>query len=195
MHRLFLSAIVSVTALVAAMPLAAQEETDRQELLEKLEGKLRGARHMAFHPVIVRAVRAQNNQGLSMEAIERRDAEWRSAQDENALQRSLRLNEASRILKTLVKRNPDFNEAFATDNQGANVAMFPVTSDYWQGDEDKWTNSFNEGAGRVFVGELELDESTQTYAVQISAPVLDRGETIGVLVVGVTIDYLEARGG
>ena len=35
---------------------------------------------------------------------------------------------------------------------------------------------------------------TQTYAVQISAPVFDRGHTIGVLVVGVTVNYLEGRG-
>jgi hypothetical protein len=40
---------------------------------------------------------------------------------------------------------------------------------------------------------LKLDESTNTVAAQVSAPVLDRGKTIGVLVVGVTINYLQTK--
>ena len=86
-----------------------------------------------------------------------------------------------------------YNEAFLTDNQGANVAAFPPTSDYFQGDEEKWSESFNEGSGRVFIGPVELDESTGVRAVQISAPVLDQGRTIGVLVVGITVEHIESR--
>ena len=49
--------------------------------------------------------------------------------------------------------------------------------------------------GVTFIGPLERDESTQTVAVQISAPVINAGETIGVLVVGVTLSYVEQRQG
>jgi len=188
---LFLFLCMSLVALAAGAPASAQEAPDHQEILKKLEGKMRGARHMAFHPVIVRAVRAQNNEELTMDDIEQRDAEWRSAQEENALQRALRLNEASQVLKTLVEQNPDFNEAFATDNQGANVAMFPMTSDYWQGDEDKWISAFNKGDGRVWIGDIEVDESTGVAAVQVSVPIFNQEETIGVLVIGITQDYLQ----
>ena len=73
------------------------------------------------------------------------------------------------------------------------MAAFPPTSDYWQGDEEKWSESFNDGEGRVFIGPLEFDESTKTTAVQISMPMIHFGETIGVLVVGVTVDYLEHK--
>jgi hypothetical protein len=105
----------------------------------------------------------------------------------------LQTSPAGRFLKQQVQRSTSFNEAFLTDNQGANVAAFPATSDYWQGDEDKWTNAFNDGDGRVYIGGLKLDESTNTVAAQVSAPVLDRGKTIGVLVVGVTINYLQTK--
>ncbi len=191
MRRLFLSVCMGVFVLAGAAPAGAQQTPDREELLERLDSKLRGARHIAFHPEIVRAVRTQNNEGLSMELIQQRDAEWRAAQQETDLQRSLVQRRASQVLKTLVERNPDFSEAFATDNQGANVAMFPTTSDYWQGDEAKWTNSFNDGDGRVWIGEVELDESSGLAAVQVSVPILDQGDTIGVLVIGITQDYLQ----
>lgn len=191
MRRLFVSMFIGVLALGAAVPAPAQQEPDRQEVLDKLEGKLRAARHMAFHPVVVRAVRTQNEEQLGIETIQQRDAEWRAAQQGTALQRSIGQSRASRVLQQLVERNPDFNEAFATDNQGANVAMYPATSDYWQGDEDKWTNSFNDGDGKLWIGEVELDDSTGEVAVQVSVPILDQGETIGVLVIGVTQDYLQ----
>jgi len=157
--------------------------------------KVRTVQHMALNPVVVRAARNQNLSGLSLEEIKRRDDEWRATKALTPFKLSLQTNEAGQFLKSTVQRLQPLNEAFLTDNQGANVAAFPATSDYWQGDEEKWSASFNGGDGKVFIGPLELDESTQTYAVQISAPVLDRGRTIGVLVVGVTIDYLEAKGG
>jgi hypothetical protein len=191
MRRVIVSICMGIIALGGTPQAAAQQQPDRQEVLDKLEGKMRAARHMAFHPVILRAVRSQNNEQLSMDVIQRRDAEWRSAQGETALQRSISQSRASQVLRALVERNPDFNEAFATDNQGANVAMFPATSDYWQGDEAKWINSFNNGDGKVWVGDIELDESTGEVAVQVSVPILDQDETIGVLVIGVTQDYLQ----
>jgi hypothetical protein len=191
MRRVIVSICMGIIALGGAPQAVAQQQPDRQEVLDKLEGKMRAARHMAFHPVILRAVRSQNNEQLSMDVIQRRDAEWRSAQGETALQRSIAQSRASQVLRALVERNPDFNEAFATDNQGANVAMFPATSDYWQGDEAKWINSFNNGDGKVWVGDIELDESTGEVAVQVSVPILDQDETIGVLVIGVTQDYLQ----
>lgn len=191
MRRLFVSICMAVAAIGGAAPAGAQQQLDRQELLDRLETKLRTVRHIAFHPVIVRAVRSQNNEGLGMEVIQQRDAEWRSAQQENALQRSILHSRASQVLKTLVERNPDFSEAFATDNQGANVAMHPVTSDYWQGDEEKWTRSFNNGDGKRWIGDIEVDESTGLAAVQVSVPVLDQGETIGVVVIGITQDYVQ----
>ena len=178
-----------------APPLLAQSALDPDEVKELLRVKVRTVQHMALNPVLVRATLRQNASGLSLDEIKKRDTEWRASKESTPFKLSLQTSPAGRFLKDNVTRLDSINEAFLTDNQGANVAAFPATSDYWQGDEEKWSQSFNAGEGRVFIGELELDESTRTYAVQISAPVIDRGRTIGVLVVGVTLGYLEAKGG
>ena len=102
-------------------------------------------------------------------------------------------NEVARYFQRRVENNVAIDEVFLTDNQGANVAAYPPTSDYWQGDEEKWTASYNDGQGIVFIGPLEFDDSTQKTQVQISAPVFANNETIGVLVLGVSVDYLEGR--
>ncbi len=182
--------IVSVTLAPFAY---AQEQFTQEDLAELLKVKVRTVQHMALNPVVIRAVRDQNTSGLTLPEIKRRDDEWKSTKDLTAFKRELQQNSAGKFLKRQVERSTSFNEAFLTDNQGANVAAFPATSDYWQGDEEKWTASFHNGNGILFIGPLETDQSTQTLAVQVSAPVFDRGRTIGVLVVGVTFTYLEAR--
>jgi hypothetical protein len=178
---------------VLAATATAQEEISESELEDLLRVKVRTVQHMALNPLLVRAVRQQNASGLTPDEIERREKAWRATKELTPFKLSLQTSSAGEFLKSQVQRSTSFNEAFLTDNQGANVAAYPATSDYMQGDEDKWIDSFNGGRGRVFIGALELDESTNTVAAQVSAPVLDRGRTIGVLVVGVTINYLQTK--
>jgi hypothetical protein len=184
--------LVIVLSLVASAG-NAQQDISESELEELLRVKVRTVQHMALNPLLVRAARQQNASGLSAEEVARRDKAWRATKELTPFKLSLQTSPAGRFLKQQIERSTSFNEAFLTDNQGANVAAYPATSDYWQGDEEKWSNSFNAGNGRLFIGALELDESTNTVAAQVSAPVLDRGKTIGVLVVGVTINYLQAK--
>lgn len=50
------------------------------------------------------------------------------------------------FLKNIIVQQADvYSEAFVTDAKGANVAAYPATSDYWQGDEDKFTKAFASG--------------------------------------------------
>jgi hypothetical protein len=66
------------------------------------------------------------------------------------------------------------------DQHGANVCVSRETSDYWQGDEDKWKKPFVEGRA-AFVDEPAFDASSATYAVQLSVPVSENGKRIGAL--------------
>ena len=182
-----------LVALLAPGLVVAEEQFDQDEVHELLKTKMRTVQHMALNPALIQAVRRQNAESLEMNDIKQRDNEWKATKDLTPFKRSLQENGAGKMLKRYVNRNPSLNEAFLTDNKGANVAAFPATSDYWQGDEEKWTESFNEGAGQLFLGPVERDESTNTFAVQVSAPLFHQGETIGVLVVGVTLDYLSTK--
>jgi len=183
--------MIALSALAIAA--SAQQDIGESELRDLLRVKVRTVQHMALNPLLIRAVRQQNAARLTPEEVTRRDKAWRATKELTPFKLSLQTSPAGRFLRGQIERSTSFNEAFLTDDQGANVAAFPATSDYWQGDEDKWGNSFNGGTGRIYIGALELDESTNTVAAQVSAPVLDRGKTIGVLIVGVTINYLQTK--
>lgn len=177
---------------LAANAFAQSNLTDEQ-LAALLHAKSRTVQHIALNPVVVGAVRRQNLEDLDADLVAKRDEAWRASDELDDFKRSLQENAAGRLLRGYVSGNDGLSEAFIADAQGANVAVYPATSDYYQGDEEKWTKAFNGGDGRIYRGPIEKDESTGVIAVQLSAPVLDKGRTIGVLVVGVTLDYLEAK--
>ncbi len=99
-------------------------------------------------------------------------------------------SKCGKYLRSIQSQKPYMAEIFVMDNQGANVCMTDKTSDYWQGDEAKFKNSFSDGNGAVFVDEVEFDDSTQTYLSQISVPVMENGKAIGAITFGVDIDQL-----
>ena len=183
-----------IVALFASANVSAQSQTISDDDVKKLIGtKIRSVEALARHPTLVEAVQRQNAEHISMAEVRKRDAEWKASDHRQGFKQHQLNNNAGELLQKYVARNDAFNEAFLTDNQGANVAVYPPTSDYWQGDEEKWAASFNGGTGRTFVGPAEFDDRSNTYAVQVSAPVLDADRTVGVLVVGVTLDYFEAK--
>jgi hypothetical protein len=146
---------------------------------------------------VIQAVKAQNakHAGLSQADIDNMDKDWRAQTDAsskpmidavlaNALSNFLRQQkDASQGLVT---------EVFVMDNRGLNVGQSDVTSDYWQGDEAKWQKTFQAGANGLFIDEVEMDESTQTFQSQVSMSIVDpaTGEVIGAITVGVNIDAL-----
>ncbi len=182
------------TCLLISPGLLSADDYSPEEIEDLLAVKIRFARHMALNPGIVRAVESQNGQQIALAEIQRRDEEWKNAGEEpSELIKNIIENPVAQYFKRRVESNDAIHEVFLTDNQGANVAAFPPTSDYWQGDEEKWAASYNDGNGVIFIGPLEFDESTQKTQVQISAPIFAQDRAVGVLVLGVSVDYLREK--
>ncbi len=137
----------------------------------------------ANHPAVVNEVIKHNYLEQSLDDVKQIDRMWREGKKE-AFARSLQENKSGHFLKKRILENRLYTEAFLCDGQGAVVGEYPMTSDYWQGDEDKFLKSFNGGEGQVYIGPIEFDESSGEISVQISVPVRSQGATVGVLVVG-----------
>jgi hypothetical protein len=149
------------------------------------------------NPDLIAAIRAQNaaNAGLSQADIDALDQAWRAevgAGDQPTIAAVL-ANPSSAWLKSQKDAAGGLiTEVFVMDNRGLNVAQSDVTSDYWQGDEDKWSQTFGAGATAVHLGEVELDESTQTYQSQVSMAITDpdTGAPIGAVTFGINLELL-----
>jgi hypothetical protein len=69
------------------------------------------------------------------------------------------------------------------------VAFVEKTSSYIHKGQPKFDVPF--GSGKVWQGQPEFDESSQTHQLQVSVPVLSGGKAVGVLVVGLNLTTLE----
>ena len=172
----------------------AQGNLSRYEIKMLLRHKIDGIMDIAENRLVIDEVKRQNALNKSLEEIKQIDQAWVNSGNDHPIKKTMSQSTVGRYLKHLIEFNESiYNEAFLTDNQGANVAAFPVTTDYWQGDEDKWIKAYNMGHGDIYIGNLEFDKSTNTNALQISVPVIDNHKAIGVLVVGIKLTYLQAK--
>lgn len=137
------------------------------------------------------ACAAQNAKKVPLAEIQKLDKEWQDADQELPLQKACLENACAQALKGFLKDQPAIKECFVMDDQGANVAQNALTSDYWQGDEDKWKNSFAGGKGGLDVGKAKFDKSANANLQQVSLPVADAaGTVVGAVCFGLAIDSL-----
>jgi hypothetical protein len=178
-------------ALVAQMAGAADYSGAMQTFLD---GSIRS---WAEDPALVSAINAANTEhaGFDQAKIDAMDTAWRAevgAADTPTIAPVLTGAAADFLRKQVEASGGKITEVFITDAVGLNVAASAPTSDMWQGDEDKFSKVFPAGATGTFFGEVELDESTQTYQSQISISITDpaTGDVIGTMTVGVNADAL-----
>jgi hypothetical protein len=191
--RTSLVALTFATGIAYAATTVAQDEFTAP-LTELAKGEIAA---FAADPALVAAIVAQNGTTGSYDQakIDALDAQWRAevgAASKPLIDATLG-NAASQYLAGIQEASAGkFTEIFAMDAKGLNVAQSTLTSDYWQGDEDKFTQSYGGGAGAVHLGEIEQDESTQIFQSQVSVPVTDpaTGALIGAITVGVDVSML-----
>ena len=137
------------------------------------------------------AVAGQNDKAVSLDKIKQIDESWINAEDVLPIHDELMSNDCAKEVKMIIAKNPSITEAFVMDNQGANVGQNTLTSDYWQGDEAKWKNSYNEGKGGIEIGDVKFDKSADAQLQQISLPVINaKGNVIGAICLGINTDQV-----
>ncbi|PYG28918.1 hypothetical protein [Pelagimonas varians] len=159
-----------------------------------LDGNIR---NWATAPEIVSAIQSQNTttSGFDEAHIIDLDTIWRSevGSDSTPTITPVLNNAAAEFLRGQVAQMDGMiTEVFIMDSVGLNVAASGVTSDYWQGDEAKFTQTYAVGSDAVHFSDIDFDESSQSYQAQISFTIIDpaSGAPIGAMTVGVLADGL-----
>lgn len=194
MSRKSLSCAVIAVLAGFSMPGASMANEYESELRNLFEQQLRP---WLESPLLIEAIQLQNadHEGLSVDDIDAMDKDWRSEAKNGGgpLIDRLMKKEASAYLAGKKRESGDLvTEVFVMDNKGLNVALSDVTSDYMQGDEAKWQKTYGQGAGQVFVDEVEFDDSSDTFQSQVSATIVDpaSGQAIGAITFGINVEEL-----
>lgn len=152
----------------------------------------------AKHPTVVITLRNRNQQfnDLEQHEIDSLDRDWRrqTSSDKQPLIAEVTGAPLSMfLLRQQARSGGQFIEVFVMDARGLNAGISAVTSDYWQGDEPKFQQTFGVGADAVFVGEVERKGDTGHRAQQISFTITDpeTDKRIGAITAEVNLDVAD----
>lgn len=189
---------VLAAGIIAAL-CASSDASETHEFTEELTAHGRDViAPLLTDPVVISALREQNRDHvrIGQEEIDALDAQWEAELDSDT--RPLIEEVLSRPVSDYLAGIQEgaegvYTEMFLMDAVGLNAGQSTLTSDFWQGDEAKWQESFGAGADAIHIGAIEYDESSQVFQSQISLPVIDpdNRRPIGAITVGIDLWYLD----
>ena len=135
-------------------------------------------RNSLVQPVTILSVGASNVlfKDAPTTEIDTLDNTWKTeakSDDQPLIAEILSSPLSSYLLYVQAKSAGLFTEIFVMDKFGLNVGQSSVTSDYWQGDEDKFQKTYAVGPDAVFIDEPEFNEDTKTWRTQVNFTIVD----------------------
>lgn len=165
---------------------------ERQQIKELLTRRIERWKHLPKLEVLLKKRNAMSRD-LSNQEIAERDKKWVETFMKNDFSYSIGLvdQEMSAQLREIKKQSQDIiTEIIVADARGLNVAISDMTSDYWQGDEEKFTEVFSKPINTLHFGDINYDESTKRFQLHLSVPLysVKQIEPLGVMVFGVDVE-------
>lgn len=167
------AAATSMTLFCLALPARAGElPADVQARVEKAKQRLV---ELAADPVLVAAVREANAQG----ATGLTNGKWVDLGDADPAVKAILGNKISAQIATWEKAETTVNKLIVRDQKGNLVGASVRPLIYNNSSRPVFANPIK---GQVWAaGEVKPDTTTQIPSVHVAAPVIDGGQTIGVL--------------
>ncbi|WP_374374340.1 hypothetical protein [Dongia sp.] len=194
----FLAAIL----LAAAMSINSAAAQDAQPIPPSIISPevIAEMRERIVQPVTILSIQAANTAHVNVDqaTIDQMDASWKSEaeSDDQPLIAEILSSPLSNYLLYIQAGSAGlYTEIFVMDKFGLNVGQSSVTSDYWQGDEDKFQKTFAVGPDAVFIDEAEFHDETKTWRTQVNLTVVDpaTNESIGAVTIEFNLTELQRR--
>lgn len=194
------AALAALTAMaLAGAPALGQSQPDPSEFADEVTAVVQGELQLWINdPLIIYAILESNelNAGLTEADIKRLDETWIAEEGAGPMIWDLLDRQASILMRDRRElSNGVITEIILMDRFGLNVGISDPTTDYYQGDEAKYKQTYLKGPGAVFVDKIQYDESTRKYQTQVSMSVTDpaTGQAIGAVTFGIDLEVLRGQ--
>jgi hypothetical protein len=197
-----LTRLIAAAALFLVAGSVTAQDTKKFEVTPELQKQIdewkTTVAKWAADPVVVQAVVDQNKKG-PIEGMDNK--KWSTLRRRSEEVTGFQNCPAGKQLAGLVNgSNGIVCEAFLNAAKGEKVAFVEKTSSYFHAGKSKFDVPFTQH--KSWQGAPELDESSQTYSLQVSVPVVvktkvegqeaPKEDVVGVLVVGLNLATLQA---
>lgn len=157
-------------------------------------------REVIRNEIVQITVRAQNERhdDVRQDDIDGLDKQWvaeRKADDKPLISATLSNPLSVYLLRMQARSSGLYSEIFIMDEHGLNVGQSSITTDYWQGDEAKYKQTFLVAPDAVFIDDPAWHEETRTWRAQVNMTIPDTesGAGIGAAVFEINLTELKRR--
>jgi len=184
--------------LISSAAAVAETPPDPEELITP--AVIESVGQWLANPIVSLSIKAQNDRrgALGQEEIDSLDKQWRAereASDKPLISATLSAPLSIYLLRVQAGSLGLYPEIFVMDANGLNVGQSSITSDYWQGDEDKFQKTYPNGPDAVFIDAPEWDEERMIWRAQLNMTVKDpeSGKAIGAATIEFNLTELQRR--
>ncbi len=164
-------------------------EENARHIAENMKKDAHVASTLANSNLFKQALALSNSEFARLDEEEREqkitklNKKWMGVKDVNSpFIQSYMTNPVSTYLKDQQKAFPEFyGEIFLTNRYGVIIATTKKLTTLAHSQKYWWSNSYNEGKGRIFFDDRGYDQSVKGYVLGVVVPVKKRGEIIGIL--------------
>jgi len=187
----FGSAAAVLSLLLWTATATADEWLIRQTLVDEV-------RQWSGSPVVLMTLEASNARyaGLEQAGIDALDKQWvaeREIEDQPLITAVLSSPLSNYLTRIQADSQGLFTAIFVMDGSGLNAGQSAITSDFWQGDEAKFQNTFQVGPDAIFVDDIEINEDTGAEIAQLNMSIAQDGKVVGAVTVDVNVTELRRR--
>lgn len=139
---------------------------------------------LASEAEVIEAVRKYNDDVSVFPGMT--NSEWKRISVMDARMEALKENPLVQKMKNLLPAY--ISELFISGKDGGKVAFFEKPSSWIHKGMKKHDLPMQ---GKIWVGHMELDESSGTHQIQLSVPIFDSGKPIGSIVAGIALARID----
>lgn len=151
-----------------------------------ISGQIEDIRIITNTPSVLSALVNVNSRYSSKSTLSREQEEasqkWLQAQGTEVIDSDLATNSTARYLKSYIQIKDEEGETaslFITDKKGALVSTINERPKYFHGDDQWWGGTYN--GRKAYISDIYYDDSIKEYLLDIVLPIMDAGETLGII--------------
>ncbi|MEQ9347219.1 MAG: hypothetical protein RIG26_12320 [Thalassospira sp.] len=196
---MILGGVVAATLLGSSYVAAAKSELPGDPNVLITDAMIKDVREWLKNPVVGLSITSQNKlrKDMTQDEIDAADLQWRAereAEDQPLVAAILTNPLSSYLTQVQAQSGGLFAEIFVMDAAGLNVGQSSITSDFWQGDEAKFQNTYPNGPDAVFIDEAEYNEESDTWRSQLNMTMSnEERQPIGAVTIEVNLNELARR--
>ncbi|MEQ8392206.1 MAG: hypothetical protein RIB30_14540 [Thalassospira sp.] len=191
--------VVVATLLGSSFVATAKSELPGDPNVLITDAMIKDVREWLKNPVVGLSITSQNKlrKDMTQDEIDAADLQWRAereAEDQPLVAAILTNPLSSYLTQVQAQSGGLFAEIFVMDAAGLNVGQSSITSDFWQGDEAKFQNTYPNGPDAVFIDEAEYNEESDTWRSQLNMTMSnEERQPIGAVTIEVNLNELARR--